>query len=245
MSTFNLALSIDEKLKNSNTEDVAVGDSINCVVYAKHTSTHIDEYGTLKMDNGHNLLVTMTQLENVIDGNELQVDIVSSALPTGAATESTLSNILITDGNISTLLDKCSTYGSGTHQLRTDIISTVAPVVSKTDVYSTGNTLPSSTDVLLTAQSLGNKRCVGIFVQLSGDTRNDDIRLQIRAGNDGSGAVQRRYEEITVGRVFDGTTDTIYSYEHPKFPFDNIRVYLVNNTLSSQTYEVQIEFSDA
>lgn len=83
--------SIDGKLDISNAEDIAVGDAINTMMYAMHTSTHITDRGALKIDGGHNLLVTdgnaLTELQSLsgcVDGTELQVDVVSQpALASG------------------------------------------------------------------------------------------------------------------------------------------------------------------
>ena len=63
--------------------------------------------GTIDADTG--AIKTAVQiLDNAISGNEMQVDIVSSALPSGAATQTTLAAVLAKNTELETLLTSIS-----------------------------------------------------------------------------------------------------------------------------------------
>lgn len=62
-------------------------------------------------------------LDNAVSGSELQVDIVSSAIPSGAATESTLSGVA-TQATMASVLTELQTLNTGISNLNTAIGTT-------------------------------------------------------------------------------------------------------------------------
>jgi len=84
--------------------------SADALIAANHTDLVAIEASLTSMEGKQDSMVTALQiLDNCISGNEAQVDIVSSALPSGAATESTLASLLSSSQILSEDFTTCNT----------------------------------------------------------------------------------------------------------------------------------------
>ncbi len=115
-------------------------------------------------------------LDNVVSGSEAQVDIVSSALPTGAATESTLSAAEVHLGNIETAVQLLDNIVSGS-EAQCDIVSSALPTGASTEATLSaaevhlGNietAVQLIDDTIGTDGSTGPTKCVSIGATESG-----------------------------------------------------------------------------
>ncbi len=115
-------------------------------------------------------------LDNVVSGSEAQVDIVSSALPTGAATESTLSAAEVHLGNIETAVQLLDNIVAGS-EAQCDIVSSALPTGASTEATLSaaevhlGNietAVQLIDDTIGTDGSTGPTKCVSIGATESG-----------------------------------------------------------------------------
>ncbi len=115
-------------------------------------------------------------LDNVVSGSEAQVDIVSSALPTGASTEATLSAAEVHLGNIETAVQLLDNIVSGS-EAQCDIVSSALPTGASTEATLSaaevhlGNietAVQLIDDTIGTDGSTGPTKCVSIGATESG-----------------------------------------------------------------------------
>jgi hypothetical protein len=128
------------------------------------TLAAVDFATSAKQDTGNAALAAIQAaveiLDNIVSGSEAQVDVVSSALPTGAATEATLGTLALeTGGNlaaakadldaIKTAIELIDNAVSGS-ELQVDIVSSALPTGASTEAkQDTGNTSLGSLDTKL------------------------------------------------------------------------------------------------
>ncbi len=123
-NTANIKISTDSVNLNVDTLE-ALGGTTNTKL------TEIDAVlDTLKTDTAA-IKTAVELLDNTVSGSELQVDIVSSALPSGGATESTLAAAEAHLGNIEVSLGQLDNAVSG-NELQVDVVSSALPTGAAT-----------------------------------------------------------------------------------------------------------------
>ena len=123
-NTANIKISTDSVNLNVDTLE-ALGGTTNTKL------TEIDAVlDTLKTDTAA-IKTAVELLDNTVSGSELQVDIVSSALPSGGATESTLSAAEAHLGNIETAVQLLDNIVSGS-EAQVDVVSSALPTGAAT-----------------------------------------------------------------------------------------------------------------
>ena len=124
-NTANIKISTDSVNLNVDTLE-ALGGTTNTKL------TEIDAVlDTLKTDTAA-IKTAVEILDNAISGSEMQVDIVSSALPTGGATETTLSAAEVHLGNIETAVQLLDNAISGS-EMQVDVVSSALPSGAATE----------------------------------------------------------------------------------------------------------------
>ncbi len=123
-NTANIKISTDSVNLNVDTLE-ALGGTTNTKL------TEIDAVlDTLKTDTAA-IKTAVELLDNTVSGSELQVDIVSSALPSGGATETTLAAAEAHLGNIEVSLGQLDNAVSG-NELQVDVVSSALPTGAAT-----------------------------------------------------------------------------------------------------------------
>ncbi len=141
-SNFALALTntkLDTIATNTSNINVNVGDvevnTADLETLQGTTNTKLTEIDavldTLKTDTAA-IKTAVELLDNAISGSEMQVDIVSSALPTGGATETTLSAAEVHLGNIETAVQLLDNAISGS-EMQVDVVSSALPSGAATE----------------------------------------------------------------------------------------------------------------
>ncbi len=135
-------------------------------------SSTIDTTGLATSAKQDTMITSLQLLDNAIAGNEFQVDVLTSALPTGASTAANQSTI---DTSINTLLKPASTLAAVT------LVSTVSTVSSVTAI---ANALPAGTnnigdvDILSIAagdNNIGNVDVVTLPALAAGSNNIGDV----------------------------------------------------------------------
>lgn len=149
------------------------------------------------VDTSNNIHVKDAQLATVISGSELQVDVVSSALPSGAATESTISTLngKVTACNTGAVVVSSSALptGGATSALQTSgnaSLTTLAGCVSGTTLTVSAGTVSTTPTTLKNAVAVadgatetssgidaGAAKTVAFFGNLSDTTGNIKVEV--------------------------------------------------------------------
>lgn len=133
--------------------------------------------------NQTTMISSLGTLAGAVSGNEMQVDVVTSALPTGAATESTLSSV---QTNTATLAGAVS----GT-EFQCDVVSSALPSGAATSaLQTTGNTSLAGIDTNTTSidtavTSMDGKMSQGYDAQIA--SGGSGLQQNLMYGRDGSG----------------------------------------------------------
>jgi len=153
------------------------------------------------VDTSNNIHVKDAQLASVISGSELQVDVISSALPSGAATESTISTLngKVTACNTGAVVVSSSALptGGSTSALQTSgnaSLTTLAGCVSGTTMTVSAGTVSTTATVLKNAVAVadgvtenttgtdaGASKTIAFFDNLSDTT--GQIKVQVSSDN--------------------------------------------------------------
>ncbi len=120
--------------------------SIDGKITACNTGAVVVSSGTITETNSSAIKTAVETIDNAISGNEMQVDVVSSALPSGASTETTLAKLTTTYNQISIANDNVTTinYTDATKTAVSSIVQTSATLgltVTETFNNSGGTTL--------------------------------------------------------------------------------------------------------
>ena len=94
LATESTLSNIDGKINVDNSEDIANNTAIDVMLYARHTSSHVTDIGTLKINGGHNLLVTDSNVETlnnkVFNGQQTMANSVSVVMASNQTDINTL-----------------------------------------------------------------------------------------------------------------------------------------------------------
>ena len=133
----------DSSLNTIEAQSVLTASRLNNI--QNKISANTDGTGDTLGQIASNILTKATSIEtavqlldNAISGNEMQVDIVSSALPSGGATESTLSAAEAHLGNIETAVQLLDNAISGS-EMQVDIVSSALPSGAATEATLAAN----------------------------------------------------------------------------------------------------------
>ncbi len=178
---------IDSSCNTIEAQSVLTASRLNNI--QNKISANTDGTGDTLGQIASNILTKATSIEtavqildNAISGNEMQVDIVSSALPSGGATESTLSAAEVHLGHIQTAVELIDNAISGS-EMQVDIVSSALPSGAATEATLAANEAHvGSIDGKITACNTGSISGTVAVSAVSGNVACTHASLPLPSG---------------------------------------------------------------